>query len=116
MHGKNFAKRTHDGAVAEFAVDTVANHNQVVFEDSPRAQAIQVGGQSIKPLPGLERWRRLTRKLFDKALLGRHWGGGSSFPGHDGERYSFVLSLLSFSRMNVSISEALARIRSHCSL
>jgi hypothetical protein len=30
--------------------------------------------------------------------------------------YSLVLSLLSFSRMNASISEALARMRSHCSL
>jgi len=30
--------------------------------------------------------------------------------------YSLVLSLLSFSRINVSISGALARMRSHCSL
>ena len=30
--------------------------------------------------------------------------------------YSLVLSLLSFSRMNASISGALARMRSHCSL
>ena len=30
--------------------------------------------------------------------------------------YSFVFSLESFSRMNASISDALARMRSHCSL
>src|ERR1039457_2471820 len=36
--------------------------------------------------------------------------------GCRGRRYSLVLSLLSFSRMNVSISGALARMRSHCSL
>jgi hypothetical protein len=29
-------------------------------------------GQSIKRLHGLERWRRLTCKLFDKASLRRH--------------------------------------------
>ena len=38
VHGKNFAERAHDRAVAEFAADAVANHNQVVFvQDSPRA-------------------------------------------------------------------------------
>jgi hypothetical protein len=32
------------------------------------------------------------------------------------KHYSFVFSLESFSRMNASISGALARMRSHCSL
>ena len=38
-------------------------------------------------------------------------------PGpHSSKPYSFVFSLESFSRMNASISGALARMRSHCSL
>jgi len=38
-------------------------------------------------------------------------------PGpHSSKPYSFVFSLKSFSRMNASISGALARMRSHCSL
>ena len=41
---------------------------------------------------------------------------GSVSEGCCGHRYSLVLSLLSFSRMNASISGALARMRSHCSL
>src|ERR1035437_8011512 len=85
VHGKNFAERAHNRAVAEFTADTAANPNQfVLIEELPGAQAIEVGGQSIKPLHGLERWRRLTCKLFDKASLRRHGGGGGSFPRHDG--------------------------------
>jgi hypothetical protein len=55
VHGKDLAERAHDRAVAQFAADAVANHNQAVLvEDSPGAQAIKVGGQSIKPLHSLE--------------------------------------------------------------
>lgn len=73
VHGKNFAERAHDRAVAEFTADAVANRDQVVLVEAlPGAQDIEVGGQSIKLLHGLERWRLLTGKLFDKALLQRH--------------------------------------------
>jgi len=43
VHGKNFAERAHDRAVAEFAADTVANYREVVLvEDSPGAQTIKL--------------------------------------------------------------------------
>src|ERR1022692_1045 len=55
VHGKDLAERAHDRAVAQFAADAVANHNQAsLVEASPGAQAIKVGGQSIKPLHSLE--------------------------------------------------------------
>ena len=69
-------------------------------------------------------WRSHEVRPAERSRLGENFSLHARSPCHSGSdseeccgrRYSLVLSLLSFSRMNASISEALASMRSHCSL
>ena len=83
--------------------------SEAVSGPTPRINHFQSGGLDCSPK---RRLRQNEFWLYSKSPYHSEYGS----EGCCGRCYSLVLSLLSFSRMNASISAALASMRSHCSL